>query len=225
MDKSGSMNKEQWDGWIKQTEWILGIAKRRGWNYTSLTIKAPVVEGAFEIVENELNIKYPADFKEVLTKYSSGILMDWQIRGEEPDGEFRSIFCGAGRGYLWDFDTLRADYENLQGWIKGCFSDPDDDYDKVWHGKVPFLDVPNGDMIAFGDKTEKGNQVVYLSHEGSDFHGQILGNSFIEFIDKWTQLGCVGTEDWQFEPFYNYSQKELLADSTTLQRWVEWLEK
>ena len=34
-----------------------------------------------------------------------------------------------------------------------------------------------------------------------NFHGQILGENFIDFMNKWTQLGCVGTEDWQFEPF------------------------
>ena len=151
--------------------------------------------------------------------------MDWQIEGEETEGEFREIFCGAGRGYLWDFDTLRDDYKNIRGWITECFPNPDDEYDKVWYNKIPFLDVPNGDVIAFGDKTEFGNQVVYLSHEGDDFHGQILGENFIDFMNKWTQLGCVGTEDWQFEPFYDYEKKTMLSDKSMLNKWVKWLEK
>jgi hypothetical protein len=33
-------------------------------------------------------------------------------------------------------------------------------------------------------RPEKGNQVVYLSHEGDDFHGQILGDNFIDFINN-----------------------------------------
>ncbi|SFF69791.1 SMI1/KNR4 family protein [Sunxiuqinia elliptica] len=219
------MNIEVWNTWISKIEWILKIAKKRNWDYTELTIKKPVSEKAFEILEKELNIEYPSDFKEVLTKYSSAVLMDWQIEGEEPEGEFQEIFCGAGRGYLWDFDSLRDDYKNIQGWINECFSNPEDEYDKVWYNKIPFLDVPNGDVIAFGEKTDKGNQVVYLSHEGDDFHGQILGESFIDFIDKWTRLGCVGTEDWQFEPFYNYETKTLLSDKSILDKWVKWLEK
>jgi hypothetical protein len=41
--------------------------------------------------------------------------------------------------------------------------------------------VPNGNIIAFGTEIEKGNTVIYLSHEGDDFHG--------------SNLGCVGIED------------------------------
>jgi len=219
------MNKEVWNEWISRIEWILEIAKKRNWDYSDLTIKKPISEKAFEILEKELNLEYPKDFKEVLTKYSSGILMDWQIEGEETAGEFREIFCGAGRGYLWDFDTLRDDYKNIKGWITECFSNPEDEYDKIWYNKIPFLDVPNGDVIAFGDKTGNGNQVVYLSHDGSDFHGQILGDNFIDFIDKWTQLGCIGTEDWQFEPFYDYDTKKLLSDKSVLDKWIKWAEK
>ena len=219
------MNNETWNQWIDRIEWILGIAKKRNWDYSDLTIKKPISEKAFDILENELNIIYPEDFKETLTKYSSGILMNWQIEGEETEGEFREIFCGAGRGYLWDFNTLRDDYKNIKSWISECFPNPNDEYDKVWYNKVPFLDVPNGDVIAFGDKTEFGNQVIYLSHEGDDFHGQILGENFIDFMNKWTQLGCVGTEDWQFEPFYDYEKKAMLSDKTILNRWIKWLEK
>lgn len=219
------MNQENWNNWINRINWIIGIAKRRGWDYSELEIKEPISESAFEILENELGLVYPTDFKEVLTKYSSGLLFNWQIEGEETEGEFAEIFCGAGRGYLWDFETLRDDYKNIQGWIKECFPNPEDEYDKVWHNKIPFLDVPNGDVIAFADKTEKGNPVIYLSHEGDDFHGQILGDNFVDFIDKWTQLGCVGTEDWQFEPFYSYEKKELLIDDSKLMAWIEWLEK
>lgn len=219
------MMNELWNEWISRIEWILGIAKKRNWDYSDLTIKKPISEKAFDILEKELNIKYPEDFKEVLTTYSSGILMNWQIEGEETEGEFREIFCGAGRGYLWNFDTLRDDYKNIKDWITECFPNSKDEYDRVWYNKVPFLDVPNGDVIAFGDKTEFGNQVVYLSHEGDDFHGQILGENFIDFINKWTQLGCVGTEDWQFEPFYDYEKKTMLSDKTILDRWIKWLEK
>src|SRR5690606_18981401 len=167
------MNREIWENWIKRIEWILNIAKKRNWDYTELTIKEPISEKAFEILEKELNIKYPTDFKGILTKYSSGILMDWQIEGEEAEDEFEEIFSGGGRGYLWDFDTLRDDYKNIQGWIKESSNHPEDEYYKIWNDKIPFLDVLNGDIIAFGDKTEKGNQVVYLSHQyGDSFHGQ-----------------------------------------------------
>ena len=219
------MNKEIWNDWLARIEWILAIAKKRNWDYSELTIREPISKKAFEILEKELNLEYPADFKEILTNYSAGLLMDWQIEGEETEDEFEEIFCGGGHGYLWNFATLRDHYKNVHNWKEICFPNPEDDYDKVWYNKIPFLDVPNGDVIAFGEKTEKGNQVVYLSHDGSEFHGQILGENFIDFINKWTQIGCVGTEDWQFEPFYNYDNKKLLDDLSVLKKWKEWLEK
>ncbi len=219
------MNNEIWKSWINRINWILQIAKKRNWDYSELVIKKPVSEKDITILERELNIEYPVDFKSILTNYSSGLLMHWQIEGKETEDDFREIFCGGGRGYLWDFSSLRGDFHSIQSWIKECFPNSDNEYDKIWHNKIPFLDVPNGDIIAFGKKTEYGNQVVYLSHDGDDFHGQVLGDNFIDFINRWTQLGCIGSEGWQFEPFYSYEKRQLLYDTSILEKWKAWLEK
>jgi hypothetical protein len=219
------MNKELWDKWIENINWILTIAKKRHWDTEELEIKSTVTANDFISLENHLDITYPDDFKEILTNYSSGILLNWQIEGEETEGEYKEIFCGGGRGYLWDFSTLKDDYENYQGWIKECFSNEDDEYDKVWYNKIPFLDVPNGDVIAFGEKATTGNPVIYLSHDGSDFHGHKLGDNFVDFITKWTKLGCIGTEEWQFEVFYDYERMELKTEGQTFENWIKWLQK
>lgn len=221
------MNEIIWERWTSDINWILDVAKRKNWDYSPLVIKKPVSVKAFNLLEKELKLEYPTDFKRVLTQYASGLAMSWQIEGEETEeeGEFSEMFCGGGRGYLWDFDTLKDDFIGYQSWVKECFPNTKDEYDKIWHGKTPFLDVPNGDVIAFCKKTAKGNPVVYLSHDGDEFHGQILGENFIDFINKWTQLGCIGTECWQFEPFYDFAKKTLLADKEKLNRWKLWLEK
>lgn len=215
------MNNEIWNQWIERINWILGIAQKKQWDFSELVIKKTVPKETLEALEKELGLEYPAGFKEVLTQYSSAVYMDWQIEGEEPQGDFRGIFCGGGSGYLWSFKNLKDSYQNMRDWIDECFPDPNDEYDKIWHNKVPFLDVPNGDVIAFDQK----GQVVYLSHDGDDFHGQVLGNSFVSFMDKWTQLGCVGTESWQLEPFYNDDSKQFLSDPSKLKVWIDWLEK
>lgn len=219
------MNAETWNNWINRVNWILNIASQRNWDYSDLTVKDPVSDIAFENLEKELNIQYPDDFKEILTRYSAGVFMRWQIDGEDTEGDFGQILCGAREGYLWDFETLKDQYISYQDWIQECFSDPENKYDKVWHHKIPFIDVGNGDFIAFGDKTDKGNQVVYLSHDGDDFHGKKLGDNFIDFIERWTQTGCAGTESWQFEPFYNDETQQFLANKSKLDEWRKWLEK
>jgi len=80
-------------------------------------------------------------------------------------------------------------------------------------------------MFAFD--IEKGNlncPVIYLSHDGSDNHGMKVGNNFIDFITRWSNIGCPGTEDWQIEPFYNYNNKQIDLTGERVSAWKKWLE-
>lgn len=54
-------------------------------------------------------------------------------------------------------------------WEEECFNNEDDEYDAVWHHKLGFMHVPNGDMIAFDvKKSETNPPVVYLSHDDGE---------------------------------------------------------
>jgi SMI1 / KNR4 family (SUKH-1) len=220
------MDKITWKKWLSDWNWILEIAKRRNWDYDSLIIKPTINIDEINKIEDEFQIKYPLEFKAVLTTFSSGVLFNWQIENEKTEGEFRQIFRGCGGGYLWDIETLRSDFENYIGPVQACFPDINDEYDKIWHNKVPFLDVPNGDMIVFDTSERQENcPIIYLSHDGSEFHGSRLAENFIEFISRWSNLGCVGTEDWQFEPFYDYDKEMIKNSDPIINRWKNWLEK
>ena len=129
------MDKTIWDKWLTDWNWILEIAKKRNWNNYPLIIKPPISINKINKIEAELQIKYPLEFKAILTNYSSGVLFRWQIKHEETKGEFSEIFCGGGRGYLWDIKTLKRDFHNYNGWVKECFPNVDDEYDKIWHNK------------------------------------------------------------------------------------------
>lgn len=217
------MNQQIWQTWIKNINWILEISKKRSWDIENLEIKEPVRPEQIEKLEKELEIEYPVDFKKILTEYSSGLKLNWQIVGEEPEGEFSEIFCGAGDGYLFDFKELGYCFDSYKGWIEDCFSNPDDEYDKIWHNKIPFINVPNGDIIAFGEKEGDNFPVIYLSHEDGALHGCRLGIDFTDFLSRWTNLGCIGTEDWQFEPFYDFENKILNLTGEVIDRWKKWL--
>jgi hypothetical protein len=220
------MDDTLWKQWNRGWEWIMGIAQRRNWQTRSLEIKPPVDITDIILLEENLNVRYPAEFKYVLANYASAVSFYWQMENEAPDEEFKEIFCGAGRGYLWDFTTLKDDFEAYKGWVEQCFSNPNDEYDKIWHNKVPFLDVPNGDMIVFDTSESEDNcPIIYLSHDGSDFHGHRLAGNFIDFITCWSNIGCVGTEDWQLEPFYDYDTRDLKASDPKIDRWKQWLSK
>jgi hypothetical protein len=220
------LEKKLWERWVDDWNWIMTIAGKRNWLTRSFEIKPPVDITEVILLEENLGVRYPEEFKFVLTNYSSNVNLFWQMGDEEPEKEFRGVFSGGEKGGLWDFSSLQYYYEGYTNWIKECFSNPDDDYDRVWHNKVPFLDVATGDIIAFDtSKSLTNSPVIYLSHDGSNFHGHRLGENFIDFITKWSNLGCVGTEDWQFEAFYNYEKMELLTDDPKIDRWKSWLNK
>ena len=56
--------------------------------------------------------------------------------------------------------------------------------------KLGFMNVPNGDVIAFDMKESEINpSVVYLSHDDGEGHGYILGKDFNSYLDA--QSGIV----------------------------------
>lgn len=221
------MTAQLWNKWIEDWNWILEIARQRNWDTYPLIIKSAVEE--FEIERLEVRIKntLPTEFKIILTNYSAEVKMGWQIQNEKTVGEFRGIFCGCGgvseyrtNSYLWSFDKLEQLYETYLSWLKDCYSDPNDQYGKHYYDKIPFIEVPNGDLIVF----DKNGQVIYLSHDDGPLHGSKLADNFIEFITLWSNVGCVGTESEQFLPFYNKDKNKFQnSDSGAVIRWKEWL--
>lgn len=117
--------------------------------------------------------------------------------------------------------VLVALEQERQGWVRNCFPDPNDSYDRIWHNKLAFQDVGNGDMLAL-DLRVVDSPVVYLSHEGDDFHGTILAHNFLDFVDRWSLLGFVGAEDWQLEKFVNSPSDGLDPNGDNAKMWREW---
>lgn len=97
---------------------------------------------------------------------------------------------------LLDFEKSRKD------WVDVCFPDYNNEYDKVWHNKLAFYKVANGDYFAIELEKENYGKIVYLSHDGGDGHGHYLADNFKELLNNWSKVGCVGGDDWQWEPFY-----------------------
>jgi hypothetical protein len=87
--------------------------------------------------------------------------------------------------------------------------------------KTPLMRVPNGDFIVIDNDT---NEVFYLDHEGDVMHGKRLGKTLFEFMDKWTQVGLIGSEGWQFEALYNFDENDIMEmDNVKVQKWKEWV--
>ena len=170
-----------------------------------LTIEKPATEDEIKAVEAKLGYTLPPHFREVLLENTAHLEFGWDIDDiideEEislPD-KLAEIFRGK---LLFGLDLLLDYEEDRQDWEGEVYPNSDKEYDCVWHNKMSFFQVGNGDYIAIELEPENYGKVVYLSHDGSENHGLYIADNFKEFLMNYAAVGCTGGEDWQWEPFY-----------------------
>ncbi|MHC4402971.1 MAG: SUMF1/EgtB/PvdO family nonheme iron enzyme [Planctomycetota bacterium] len=184
-----------------------------------LRVDPPATAEEVDAVEQELGIELPAAFREVVLKFSKCVDVAWQLSGEvEPPDPFRLVSSG---GCGWDLSRLAEIDGRRREMIAAAFDDPSDPYHAVWHQKLAFHEVPNGDYLAL-DLASEGSAVVYLSHDDGSGHGYELGADFIDFVDRHSRLGVPGPEDWQWLPFTSDRTSLLDPDGERAAQWRKW---
>jgi len=170
-----------------------------------LTIEKPAIEDEIKAIEAQLGYTLPLHFREVLLENTAHLDFYWDINDITDEGDISlpdklvEIFRGQ---LLFGLDLL-LDYEDdRKGWVKEVYPDYNNEYDRVWHNKMSFHQVGNGDYIAIELEPENYGKVVHLSHDGSENHGLYIADNFKEFLMNYAAIGCTGGEDWQWEPFY-----------------------
>ena len=171
-----------------------------------LSIEKPATEEEVKAVEAKLGYTLPPHFREVLLENTAHLEFWWNIskfleeREDFLSDELRGVYYS---DLLFGLDLL-LDYEdNCQGWVREVYPDYNNEYDRVWHNKMAFLHIVNGDYIAIELEPENYGKVVYLSHDGSENHGLYIADNFKEFLMNYAAVGCIGGDDWQWEPFYS----------------------
>ena len=170
-----------------------------------LTIEKPATEDEIKAVEAKLGYTLPPHFREVLLENTTHLEFGWDIDDiiDEEDISLPDKLVEIFRGQLLFGLDLLLDYEgDRQDWEGEVYPNSDKEYDRVWHNKMSFQQVGNGDYIAIELEPENYGKVVYLSHDGSENHGLYIANNFKEFLMNYAAVGCTGGEDWQWEPFY-----------------------
>jgi len=81
----------------------------------------------------------------------------------------------------------------------------------------------NGDIIALHLDGDGSAPVAYLSHDDGEGHGRVLGWSVLDFLDRWTLLGCPGPEDWQMLPFMHPDAPYLDPEGENARAWRAWM--
>jgi hypothetical protein len=211
---------KEWVSWEKRWRTVLKAIEELDGDVEPLEILERATNEQIVTVEQKLGMELPECLKTVLMNFSAGVNFTWYL---PDDLELPMGMEGISSGTCsWDIDKLVEIEEDRKSWIENCFSNEKDHYDQLWHNKLAFMEVANGDLIAFDLKDyPKKAPVVYLSHDDGEGHGCILGNDFIDFIDKWTLLGCVGPEDWQMTPFIDSPETGLDPDGQNARVWRE----
>ena len=174
-----------------------------------LTIEKPATEEEIKAVEAKLGYTLPPHFREVLLENTAHLEFGWDIDDiiDEEDISLPDKLAEIFRGKLLFGLDLLLDYEeDRQDWEGEVYPNSDKEYDRVWHNKMSFFQVGNGDYIAIELEPENYGKVVYLSHDGSENHGLYIADNFKEFLMNYAAVGCTGGDDWQWEPFYSKSK-------------------
>lgn len=196
---------------------ILSRLSSAGFDTRPLVFEPPASAAEIRALEAGLRLALPPGFREALLSVSAHVEFRWfapdNIRFPEP---FGSNFSG---DLHWSCGHLRQFNANKDEWIKAVFDNPDDPYDRVWHDKLAFHEVGNGDYISLDLRPDTHGQVVYLSHDDGDGHGQVLADSFADWIERWVPLACTGGEDWQWLPFTSPSDPRIDPRSENARAW------
>jgi len=158
-----------------------------------------------------------------LKEISSHLEFYWDIYIEEKPilplpSELVNIFAG---DLHFGIDLIPILEESRKSWVDICNPDYDNSYNKIYDNKLAFYKVANGDFLAIDLEKESYGKVVYLSHDESDLHGYVMANSFAEFLEEYTKLGCVGGEDWQWEVFTNNHTTPIDSTCENAKKWLE----
>ena len=189
----------------KRLDLFLEKIEDLGGEVEPLTIEKPATEEEIKAVEAKLGYTLPPHFREVLLENTAHLEFWWDIDDiiDEEDISLPDKLAEIFRGKLLFGLDLLLDYEeDRQDWEGEVYPNSDKEYDRVWHNKMSFFQVGNGDYIAIELEPENYGKVVYLSHDGSENHGLYIADNFKEFLMNYAAVGCTGGEDWQWEPFY-----------------------
>jgi len=213
---------EPYNRWVRCWWSTLEGVKSLGAEASSLLIEFPAEEDEVLAVERALGRKLPASLRRTFREFSSGFEFNWLFYDEDD----KVVPSPVERVYSGGFEKIELNRlvkaeEERQSWIQAVFSDPHDPYDAVWHNTLLVISVGNGDYIGIDMQSDDGF-VTYVSHEGYEaLHGKVLANNFLDFMSRWSLLGCVGPEDWQLEVFVDGNGLNPFGEKGRV--WRKWL--
>jgi len=213
-----------WNVWKERLDEFAEHIWEIGGEIEGVLVMNPATLQKVEEIEKKLGVKLPLSFRETLLQFSSKIQFSWSLREDvelivECPHEYREFSSDFG----WDLDDLFSINRLKNKWIKEYHTNTDDHFSEIWHNKLVFLNVGKGDFLAFDLKEGPDCPVVYLSRNNTQGHGYLLGKNFIDFMDRWTAIGCPGPALSQIKPFVTSPTDGLDPNGTFAKKWINWI--
>ncbi|MEI5906679.1 SMI1/KNR4 family protein [Bacillus spongiae] len=167
-----------------------------------------------EAKEIEVGYELPPSYKNVLQNLGKSVSLYYSFSDDTMvPSEFSEICSGE---INWNIDFL----QNLNILADELMED-EDNYGKALRGKLEFSHTGNGDIYAFDMSVESEEKpVIYWDHEEDTI--TYVADSFIDYLYKITELGCIGSEKWQLKYFLDDSGLE--TTNLAAVRWKNWFE-
>ncbi|AJS61243.1 SMI1/KNR4 family protein [Paenibacillus sp. IHBB 10380] len=186
--------------WGQQWDILISKLDQKGAD-THLTLDPPASEAELTEAESRLGVRLPNELRTLLGQGSAKALVYWNL----PDGIIIPFEVSGDVG--WDIQSLD-------------FPDFADDNMIQQQRYMTFHLAGNGDELLLDLEDGSGQPaVVHWAHEMGEFLR--LAPSLGEFIDRITELGCVGAEEWQYPPFCD--EEGLNPVGTNAMKWKHWL--
>lgn len=213
------MTNKLWENAQDHWSWICNATKAHDGSVDQkLKIAKPISEPQLETLRKKVGGDLPREFEQVLTKYARKVSFSWDVMESQFSGELPKELaecCGCFSD-LWDVDTLPALREEAEKHRNSDSSYFQEAFDR----RLPFIDVGTGDYIAFDMRNgTHGCPIVYLSHENADSHNCVLARNFIEFLLRWSGVGCVGPDFPYLEAFYDGRKKRIHCHGRNAKKW------
>ena len=202
--------------WVGGWQRAIDAAKRHGVQDYRLEIDSPATRKEVDEVECAIARTLPELFRQTLLEFSRRVdlLVPARTRPctEASSGRvLRGVLLGLGRIAAMD-DQAR--------WLASNAFVEDTPDERLWQDKLPFHNIGNGDFIAIDVSSSEPQPIVYLSHELAFSHGYVLGADFIDFMDRWTVIGCPDDDIWPL--FFPERVKCIELDHPNVALWCDW---
>ena len=170
-------------------------------------------------IESALGVAIPSSLREVLLNHSRRVAFHWSLPDEVVDelpSEVDSIYSGQ---LDWSTESLVSLNKHKDDLVETFAPDPSDSFDALWHNKFAFASSPGGDIFAISNTGEADQRVAYLSKSDNPGHGYFLADDFKDFLQRFSRLGCPGSEGFQWLPFAKDPDSMLDPESDNAKLW------